>query len=215
MRVPLCFIAFLFIAAVNATAALPALQFKRESVANSPQRDLLIEFYIDDRAESKSVWVHQIWLSSVKDPKEKVLLCQFERSASVSISPDENKLVVNDCDGSDHASVRLFKKQQGLRYREIKKPSIEEAVWNNAGRQEHFQPSWFHHSYTTCLGWDKDSQTIQVKIDGYGDVGGLEGWVCFYNISTKKITFDATDTARYGLPSFTKWERKTNESLSQ
>ncbi len=198
MRVPLCFILLLLtIRAVIAVPLSPRLNLIDTEL--SPLKDILVENYReDDHAGAQYPDFRQLWLANPKNSKERVLLFPYQRIAEVYISPDERYLVIDDQAYNRAWHLRVFKREKGLHYCEIKSLHPEMTLWNYAAKRERFKTKWIDDFIYTFLGWSKDSKSIQVALDGGGPVGELKGWIGNYNIESQKVTFDSRESAKYG-----------------
>jgi hypothetical protein len=174
--------------------AAPQASFKLGVAYSSPQNDIQIEHYINDDNNSGTAWIRQIWLARSRHPQEKFFLFQHKRSADVIMSPDELFLVINDRLASNKSIVRLFKKEEGLHYRELTRLHLDEKIWQKAAETGHFILPWLDHLYCRCIEW-QDNHRIRLVINGEGLAGShppfyVESWFCTYDLSTQKIEFD-------------------------
>ncbi len=77
-------------AATCCFAAGPPPGYTLDHQEDSPQGDIVIEYYSNPSGK------HQIWLAPKSDLNNRVELFEFDRDATVLMAPNEKKLVIND-----------------------------------------------------------------------------------------------------------------------
>jgi hypothetical protein len=152
-----------------------------------------IEWQLREGAEESK----RIWLAPRDRPNEAVELCETHGWGNLSIhfSPDDSWLIVQDGGGSLGISLRLFKREKGLRFKELEEADIngkvERAALVDAGA---FSKDPLDHLYASVLGWSADSRTVLVRVAGSGSRNNrqvaVEGWTGVYDLASGAISLD-------------------------
>ena len=147
-------------------------------------------FYIEQHTLSPNE-VMQVWLVSAKNPRKRRLLYTHSRSVKVLVSEKEDWLVINDYAGSDNANVLLFRKQQGLEYKEVE--DLTDKAWGfvaaRTGRKNANRLP-LDHTYAEVLRWT-DKHTILLCLHGHLDRRNhVEDWLCLYDVSSETFSTD-------------------------
>ncbi len=139
--------------------------------------------------------LHQIWISDFHDPTHRVLQYEYERAATVCVSPDEKWLVVNDYAGSNTAHPILFRRNRGIQFSPLKDVDLEKIAWDAAAVNQGFPASQvFDHQYSEVLCWLGDSGKVIIRAWGYysGEYS-LDEWFCIYDVNSGKVSFDLSN----------------------
>lgn len=168
-------------------AAQPPKTFTLASTERSPRCTLTVEYYLNETNGCR-----QLWISDYHNPRNRVLLYDYDRSATVCFSPDEKWLVVNDYCGSSEAASVLFRRAKGILFERVKDLDLDSIAWSAAAREQRFSPSdVFDHQYSEVLCWLGESGKLVIHAWGYyGGVRSLDDWFCIFDVTTRKVSFD-------------------------
>lgn len=144
-----------------------------------------------DPAEHPEV---HVWLSSSKEPDTKKALGDtFFYVQDVNISPENRWIVVKNGTASAGTSLILFRRAEGLDYKEAGRIDPEAAL--KVLVTEKKIPGNFvsAHLHVSAVGWlDEEAGALVLHISGDGGAGGGQtnhlDWVCMYQPATGKIT---------------------------
>ena len=139
----------------------------------------------------------RIWLFPKDRPAEAVELCETQGWGylSVHFSPDEKWLIVQDGGGSLGVSLRLFKRDAGVRFREVEQAKIDDKVEQLALAQAGAPAKQvLDHRYVKVLSWSADSKAVLVSISGSSsrDVRrvSIENWTAIYDVGSGTVALD-------------------------
>jgi len=161
----------------------------------APHIDIVKEVY--RRADGGSP-AFKIVLSSLADPSKKELLFAYDRAAEADLSPDGKWFVINDRPGRGECEPRLFKRQTGLKFTEVKKAKIQQKAmdflfrYNNLSRDTRKQLSENTEYFVESTLWSDDSNSLLLRITK-GQTGlpiWVSDWRCIYDLKTGKISTD-------------------------
>src|SRR5438046_2491992 len=136
----------------------------------------------------------EIWLYPEHHTDAAVHLCDTEGWGALEMhfSPDDHWLIVQDGGASLGVSLRLFRREKGVNFIEIKDADIngkaERVALKSNGLPE---KEILDHRYVEVLGWSRDSKIVRVRISGHS--GGrlrIAGWVGLYNVATGTFSVD-------------------------
>ena len=139
----------------------------------------------------------RIWLFPKDRPAEAVELCETPGWGylSVHFSPDEKWLIVQDGGGSLGVSLRLFKRDAGVRFRELEQAKIDDRLEQLALAQAGAPAKQvLDHRYVKVLSWSADSKAVLVSVSGSSSRDGrrvsIENWTAIYEIGSGAVTLD-------------------------
>lgn len=169
-------------AATCCFAAGPPPGFTLDHQEDSPQGDIVIEYYSNPSGK------HQIWLAPKSDLNNRVELFEFDRDATVLMAPNEQKLVINDFPTSSGGGPRLYKRTTGLQFQEVTNAKISEKAFKFFVRETHLSPrlrAAFDHFSTTAFRWAKDSGAMLLSLSGHGGSHvQVDSWLCVYDLDS-------------------------------
>ncbi len=179
---------FALMVPVLSSAGGPAADMNLWRTEDSPRKDLIIEHYASDAG------LHEIWLAPRRSPSDRVLLYTHGRRAEVLMSPDEQRLAINDFAGSDISDVHLFRRAQGGGFSEVRQAQIGQKSWRLFSRQRHLaKPPDYHHAYVEAVRWASNSKALLVAIWGYSDGKNyLDQWLCVFDTESLKASLTLT-----------------------
>lgn len=138
-----------------------------------------------------------IWLYPTAGKEEAVELCETPGWGNLQIhfSPDSYWIIVQDGGSSLGISLRLFRRENGVQYRELKDADIDGKAERLALQQHGLSAKEVcDHRYARVLGWSADSKTVLVSIFGRGARGNsqieLNGWTGLYHLGTGTFGFN-------------------------
>jgi hypothetical protein len=159
----------------------------------------------------------EVWIVSAKDPARREPLPGFHEKGfthlnSVSISPDENWMLVARHYGSHMNATYLFHRKDGLKFEDVfPDVSFDNEAWKFLCKIEKIPKSKIDATddfpgQAGILEWSDDSARLLIDLHG-GLTGkdtyyrladfkkpGVSGWGAYYNTKTKK--FELTDRLR-------------------
>jgi hypothetical protein len=159
----------------------------------------------------------EVWIVSAKDPAMREPLPGFHEKGfthlnSVSISPDENWMLVAGHYGSHMNATYLFHRKERLKFEDVfQDASFDNEAWKFFSKVENIPLSKIDSTddfpeQVTFLEWSNDSARMLIDLHG-GLTGkdtyyrladfkkpGVSGWVAYYNTKTRK--FELTDRLR-------------------
>jgi hypothetical protein len=175
----------------------------------------------------------EVWIVSAKDPAMREPLPGFHEKAfthlnSVSISPDENWMLVGQHHGSHMNSTYLFHRKEGVKFENVfPDASFDNEAWKFFCKVENVPKGKIDATddfpeQVAYLDWSDDSARLLIDLHG-GLTGkdtyyrladykkaGVSGWVAYFNTKTRK--FELTDRLRKNNKSARKrWREIGNE----
>ena len=138
----------------------------------------------------------EIWLWPKGHKNKAVRLCETCAwgNMSLTFSPDNYWIIVQDGGGSLGVSLRLFRRSKGVTFHEVKEANIDGKAERLALKQNGLRESddFLDHRYVLLLSWSKDSRMITVELSGRGrdakhDVE-IEGWKGIYDLAKNDFT---------------------------
>jgi len=216
MHIPLfslfgAFATFLFI--TTAASVIHAEPIKEPVLALDPEADLSnqdasgtsadesigYELRTNSKDESKEIW---LWAKGGKE--HAVRLCETPGWGNMHLefSPDNYWIMVQDGGASLGISLRLFRREKGVVFKEIQDANIndqaEELALKQAGLQK--KPDFLDHRYVNLVRWSPDSRTILVELRGKGvddkHVVQISEWLGLYDLGKRKFIFDLNQMNR-------------------
>ena len=153
-----------------------------------------IHFVVKGPQDDKRIYL------SVKDhPQDQVALCQTPGwgNLEVHFSPDDYWIVVQDGGGSLGISLRLFRRETGVTYKEMTDVDMGRAAELAALQQNDLPPKeLLDHRYMKLLAWSADSKGFVFSLSGHGGDGKIHirinNWIGIYDLATGAIDFDLT-----------------------
>jgi hypothetical protein len=148
----------------------------------------------------------QIYLSEPGANSQEVALCETPGWGNLVIhfSPDDYWLVVQDGGPSLGISLRLFRRDKGVKFIEQKNANIDGKAERRALGQNGF-PSQeiLDHRYVKVLAWSRDSKRILISLGGHGGTPeqavSIENWIGIYDFAHGEIGFDLGSMNRGAL----------------
>jgi len=148
----------------------------------------------------------EIWLFPKDRKEEAVKLCETPGWGNlvVHFSPDDYWIIVQDGGASLGVSLRLFRRQQGVRFQEIKEADIDGQAEKFALRERGLpQNPTLDHRYAAVLAWSADSKRILIRLSGSGGNEKryirLSEWTSVYELGSGKFSFDLKEMNRAAL----------------
>jgi hypothetical protein len=130
----------------------------------------------------------EIWMWPDGHKADAIKLCEVEGSIGrVKVSPDSDWLIVENGGASLGISLRLFKHESGLTYKEIKKPDITGKAIKLALRDAKPAGAELLHAYLECVAWSSNSRRILVELTGNVSAAGQRlniEWAAVYDVPT-------------------------------
>ena len=179
----------------------------------------------------------EVWIVSAKDPARREPLPGFHEKGfthlnSVSISPDENWMLVARHYGSHMNATYLFHRKDELKFEEVfPDASFDNEAWKFFCEIENVPKTKIDATddfpeQAGILEWSDDSTRLLIDLHG-GLTGkdtyyrladykkpGVSGWVAYYNTKTKK--FELTDRLRKNNKGARKrWSRSADENAPE
>lgn len=165
----------------------------------SPKRTFRVEYFgatqtwlvsTKDRGVRPRIWFHR--------PDE----YESRGPGAITFSPDEQYFVWHLPMGSYLEELVLFRRVKGIEYRPV--VNLETAVINcyRAGNCTSRQalaaslPSDFGGSYSYCLGWNRSSRRVHLRLVIDGRPRGNTEWTGWYDVSTGRLISDRRDRKR-------------------
>ena len=158
----------------------------------SPHSDIIIKHLVNNEG------LRRIWLVSQANPSEQYLLFEHERDATVLFSPDQSFLAINNCWVSNEANVLLFKKVEGLQYREVKEANVSDKAWSLFCKVNKLKETGFDHLYVNAIAWSSDSKNLLLSLDGHSGKANYyaDSWFCVFNMESLKPSLEFKDMNR-------------------
>jgi len=158
----------------------------------SPSGTIVADHYFISSDEPR-----EIFLRDTAGHSASILLTTYNRNAGVLFSPDEKWLVVNDHAGSNISAIRVFRRTQGLHYKEVPDSPLDEEVWK-LFHVRHVPDAELDllHTYTVAMCWgvDSDSLLVEIRADAIllkdKSVVQFGPWRCVYSIEKSAATDD-------------------------
>jgi hypothetical protein len=179
----------------------------------------------------------EVWIVSAKDPARREPLPGFHEKGlthlnSVSISPDENWMLVARHYGSHMNATYLFHRKDELKFEEVfPDASFDNEAWKFFCKIENVPKTKIDATddfpeQAGILEWSDDSTRLLIDLHG-GLTGkdtyyrladykkpGVSGWVAYYNTKTTK--FELTDRLRKNNKGARKrWSRSADENAPE
>ena len=154
---------------------------------------------------------HGIYLSVPGGNSQEVELCETPGWATwlSHFSPDDYWLIVQDGGSSLGVSLRLFRRDKGVKFREQKDADIDGKAerlalkLNGFGVQEILD-----HRYVKVLAWSRDSTCVLIALRGHGGTRKqavtIENWIGVYDLAIGGVGFDIGKMNRGALEKETK-----------
>jgi hypothetical protein len=146
-----------------------------------------------------------IWLWSKEDKSDAAMLCETPGWGNLEIhfAPNDQWIVVQDGGSSLGVSLRLFRRNDGVKFHEIKDADVDGKSERLALQQAGLPPKEISdHRYVHCVSWSGDSSMILVSSDGKG-VGGEHAigfhWIGIYHVEDGRFTSDLTEFNRHAV----------------
>ena len=138
----------------------------------------------------------KIYLSVPGGNSQEVELCETPGWGNLVIhfSPDDYWLIVQDGGPSLGISLRLFRRETGVKFIEEKDADIDGKAERLALEQNGFPAQEIlDHRYMKVLAWSSDSTCVLIRLKGHGGTQGqhvrIEGWIGVYDLASGKIEF--------------------------
>jgi len=139
----------------------------------------------------------KIYLSLTGASSQQVELCETPGWGNLVIhfSPDDYWIVVQDGGPSLGISLRLFRRDKGVKFIEQKDANIDGKAERLALKQNGF-PSQeiLDHRYLKVLAWSRDSTCILIALKGHGGTPEqavtIQNWLGVYDLAKGEIDFD-------------------------
>ena len=179
----------------------------------------------------------EVWIVSAKDPARREPLPGFHEKGfahlnSLSISPDENWMLVARHYGSHMNATYLFHRKDGLKFEDVfPDVSFDNEAWKFFCKIENVPKTKIDATddfpeQAGVLEWSDDSTRLLIDLHG-GLTGkdtyyrladykkpGVSGWGAYYNTKTKK--FELTDRPRKNNKGARKrWSRSADENAPE
>jgi hypothetical protein len=154
----------------------------------SPSGRIIAEHFIFEPVDLRSeAPLRQIWLRDAQGKIPPSLLFEHHRGADILFSPNEKWIAISDNPLSDFADVRLFRRSDGLRYKEIEKAEPRKKCWALFDRTSRRSISdKFDHRYVNAIRWAPDSRAVLLIARGYlsGEEQNLyaDDWQCVFDV---------------------------------
>ena len=173
--------------AIPALADGPGVGFQITKSIQSPEHHTVADFYFKDGDTKRQIWLRPATSQTAVD-----LLCEYERDADLSFSPDEGWIGVNDSLGSDVSEVRLFRRVAGTKYDEDKRAAVTEKTWRFLAKHYGLtRVPELDHMYSELVRWAANSKAFMVALDGHTDLAQhIDSWVCIYDLTTFQPSLD-------------------------
>ncbi len=152
---------------------------------------------IPDREGDKAIW---LWSNDEKSDAKQ--LCETEGWGNLEMhfAPNDNWIVVQNGGASLGVRCRLFKRENGVAFREIEKPDLNQEAEISALRKAGLPAKEMSdHRYVRCLAWSGDSRMILIEATGKGTVENRPynfKWVCIYHVQEGRFSFDLSEFNR-------------------
>lgn len=166
----------------------PALAPRAAETRFSNNGKIKIEFNRTEKPEM------QVWLSGTDQPARRTPLGdKFFYVQDIDISPENKWIVVKDGTGSAGTSLILFRRSEGLHYKEagrVKPDAALKVLIALKKIPQNFMPA---HLHCTLIGWlDEDAGSIVVNISADGGSRGGQthslNWLALYDPATAKMS---------------------------
>jgi len=148
----------------------------------------------------EEVGERELWLYPENHADAAVYLCDTEGWGALEMhfSPDDHWLIVQDGGASLGVSLRLFRRDKGVNFTEIKDADINGKAERMALKSNGLPAKEIlDHRYVDVLGWSRDSKTVAVRIKGhYADRVSIRDWIGLYKVATGTFTFDLKEFDR-------------------
>jgi hypothetical protein len=186
-----CGILFLLATTCCFAAGLPP-DYTLDRQEDSPEGDIVIEYYY-----SNSDYKKQIWLAPKSDPSNRVQLFEYGRFADVLMAPNEQMLVINDFPTTSGGGPLLYKRTTGLQFQEVANENIGEKAFNFFVRETHLPPRLrdaFDHFGIRAFRWATNSRAMLLSLGGHGNTGGVhvevDSWLCVYDVDSRELSLN-------------------------
>jgi hypothetical protein len=164
---------------------------EQETRGTSPSGE--IQYELREGADDSK----RIWLFPKDRPASAVELCETPGwgNLSVHFSPDDNWLIVQDGGGSLGVSLRLFKRDAGVRFRELEEAKIDDKIERLALAQAGAPAKEvLDHRYARVLAWSADSKAVLVSVSGSSSRDGrrvsIADWTATYELGSGAVGLD-------------------------
>ena len=165
------------------------LYAQQQNEGDSPSEK--IHFVVRGDEEKK------IYLSPAGASSQEVELCETPGWGNLVIhfSPDDYWIVVQDGGPSLGISLRLFRRDKGVKFTEQKDADIDGKAERLALKQDGFPPQEIlDHRYLKVLAWSRDSTCILIALKGHGGTREqavtIKSWIGVYDLAKGEIGFD-------------------------
>jgi hypothetical protein len=146
----------------------------------------------DAENDTKEIW---LWEEGQKKSAARLTDTEGWGNMVIYFSPDDYWILIQDGGASMGVSFRLFRREKGVTFREMKDSDIDGKAEAEALRQSGFPADQISdHRYARFLCWSPDSKSILLEVHGSGKTRDRKttisfDWVGAYDIA-KDVFFD-------------------------
>jgi hypothetical protein len=124
----------------------------------------------------------------------------------VFFSPDDYWIIVQDGGPSLGISLRLFRRDKGVKFTEQKDADIDAKAERFALKQKGFPAQEIlDHRYAKVLAWSRDSTCVLIALNGHGGTREqavtIGNWIGVYDLASGNISLDLEKMDRRALES--------------
>jgi hypothetical protein len=180
----------------------------------SPSREVHFELRGDPHELGTEVW---LWKGSKRSA---VKLCDTAGwgNLRVHFSPDDRHILIRDGGSSMGIDLRLFSRAETRSLSEFREEDsadigdkAEQFALQKAGLES---GRVLHHRYMGCLGWSDDSNTILIRLSGYGnraETAYRMDWIGTYELRGGRISEDLSSMNRNAVKIWNKEQRTSGK----
>lgn len=159
------------------------------------QPKLIVEYRVKEMSGGPQF---QIWVEPRDHSTSKTLLIgDMMYPNKVLVSPDGNRLALNDKWNSSSGTLNIYIKTTAGKYEYDKTIEKKKNIGVFFAKVSGFPAiPEFHHHFETCVAWSADSSAILIKLHGAWEAskgipkGATDDWYCVYDFNIQEFTLD-------------------------
>jgi len=172
---------------------------KIQKEEESPSRKIIVQHRviykdgIEDATHANYI-TSQIRLLDAKDRSKVLLVHENLWPGEIFFSPDEERLIINQDEGSARSVFVLFERTQDLHYERVNDFDLTLEIWKFFIKHNPLG-STYHHRDLQGIAWSRSGTAFLLKLRGYGDgdetgKSSAHTWYCIYDFNSRKASLD-------------------------